>query len=135
MSHWRSHESDVLKDINKGMLATACKEIGVEMDETIKSISNAYGKSKVDAGIKFNGKAVSIGFLFKENNGKTELQLTGDFYATGLSESNFMDKLSQQYMKLHAVKSIEDDGTWLIDNITTDVNGDVVIVANMRESF
>lgn len=128
MSHWKKFEADVLKDINMETLTKAVKDLGVEMDTGIKSIRNTWGNETVSAGLKTNGSAIALGFNFKEVNGKTQLELSGDFYGTGLDERTFIDKLAQSYQKHNAVEKLEEQG-WTIDSIEFNEKNEIEIEA------
>jgi hypothetical protein len=127
MSHWKKFESAVLNNVKRNLLDTAVAEMGLQLDYNVKSVSNSYGKAAVDAGFKKNGKVVSVGLVFTMNKDKTEaIRLEGDFYATGLNESTFMDKLSQVYQKHNIINKVEREG-WTIekDTLKVDAQGNI----------
>lgn len=128
MSHWRKFEADVLKDINKDLLAKAVKDLGVEMNERIKNIRNTWGNEIVSAGLVKDGRPIALGFNFKNRNGKIELQLSGDFFGTGLDERTFIDRLAQAYQKHNAIEKLEMQG-WNIDEMNVNDKGEIVIEA------
>ncbi len=128
MSHWKRFESNVLADVKMDVLKLAAKDIGVDVDESITNIRNTWGNETVSAGLKINGSPVSLGFNFKNVDGKTQLELTGDFYCTGLNESTFIDQLSQSYQKHNAIEKLQEQG-WQMDSIETNEKGEIVIEA------
>ncbi|PTY93000.1 DUF1257 domain-containing protein [Heyndrickxia sporothermodurans] len=128
MSHWRKFEADVLKDINKDLLAKAVKDLGVEMNESIKNIRNTWGNETVSAGLVKDGRPIALGFNFKNRNGKVELELSGDFFGTGLDERTFIDRLAQAYQKHNAIEKLEMQG-WNIDEMNVNDKGEIVIEA------
>lgn len=128
MSHWRKFKADVLKDIDKEILKKAVRDLGVEMDETIKHISNTWGSEDVDAGLIKDGEKISLGFNFRNRGGKIELELSGDFYLTGLDERTFIDRLAQAYQKYNAIEKLEEQG-WTVDSIETNEKGEIVLEA------
>jgi len=139
MSHWKKFESKVLEDINREMLKEAIENMNkikngeetpmhLEMDKTISSIRNSWGNERVDAGLRKNGKAIALGFNFKDSNGKEVVELSGDFYSTGLVESTFMEQLSQVYQKYNIINKLEENG-WTVDDITINKNDEIVINA------
>jgi hypothetical protein len=132
MSHWKKFESNVLKKVKTDLLSVALHEMGLGIDTNIKSIRNSWGRDDVDAGlVDKNGNKLSLGFKLNSNGDDTSsLELTGDFYSTGLSETGFMDKLSQTYKKHEVMKQLE-DSRWQFDekDITTDADGNIVIDA------
>lgn len=125
MSHWKTFTSDVLTNTKTETLRTSLAEIGVELDTSIKNISNTWGKEPVDMGFKVNGRAIALG-LKEIGGGKMELR--GDFYGTGLNESQFMDRLSQTYQKHNITEKLQLAG-WSIDEVSVDANGDILIDA------
>lgn len=127
ISHWKKFTTNVLKNVQEDLLVRACTDLGISYDRTINSIRNTWGNERCDAGLIYNGKAIPLGFNFKVEDGKTKLELSGDFFATGLRESSFMDSLSQAYQKYNAQRQLEDQG-WIIDS-TIAVNSDIVIEA------
>ena len=128
MSHWKKFSSNVLEDINKDLLAKAVADLGVGFSEGIKSIRNTWGNESVSAGLTRKGQPIALGFNFKNRNGKLALELSGDFYGTGLDERTFMDKLSQSYQKHKTVKALEEQG-YQIDMNAMNAKGEVVIEA------
>lgn len=129
MSHWKKFSSNVLANVDKGILAKAVKDLGVEMDESIISIRNTWGNETVDAGLTKDGKAIALGFNFKDNEGKTELELSGDFYGTGLNEEEFIDKLSQAYQKHNAIEKLEAEG-WSVNSVEFNEKKEIEIEAS-----
>ena len=128
MSHWKKFSSNVLEDVNKEILAKATADLGVGFDESITSIRNSWGNEAVSAGLTRNGKAIALGFNFKQRNGKTALELSGDFFNTGLDERTFIDRLSQAYQKHKSIQALEQQG-WIIDMTQTNAKGEVVLEA------
>lgn len=128
MSHWKKFHADVLKDINKDLLAKAVKDLGVEMDESIKHIRNTWGNETVSAGLVKDGRPIALGFNFKTVDGKVQLELSGDFFGTGLDERTFIDRLAQAYQKHNAIEKLEEQG-WTIDTIETNNKGEIVLEA------
>lgn len=129
MSHWRKYQAEVLKDVDKDILKKALANMGLEMDESIKVVDNAYGSDKVDAAIKKNGKVIPIGFQFQEGeDGNTRVDVTGDFHGTGLNENTFVDELSQEYQKENVIEQCESQG-WVVDEVNVNENGEIEIEA------
>jgi hypothetical protein len=128
MSHWKKFESNVLENTKRSLLKAALVDMGVELDESIKSIRNTWGNETVDAGLKRAGKALALGLNFKTVDGVEKLELSGDFYGTGLSEHDFIDKLAQVYQKHNIIEKCEQQG-WTIDSVSLDDKGEIVIDA------
>lgn len=125
MSHWKKFTNDVLTNTKEELLRTSLSEIGVELDTSIKTISNTWGREPVDMGFKVNGKAIALG-LKKVDGDKMELR--GDFYGTGLREADFMDRLSQVYQKHNITQKLALAG-WSIENQLVNENGEIEIEA------
>lgn len=129
MSHWKKFESDVLSNTKRDLLGAALLEMGVELDNSIKSIRNTWGNETVDAGLKKDGRAIALGLNFKTGkNGTEKVELTGDFYGTGLSEQGFIDRLAQVYQKHNVIDKCEEQG-WLIEDVKTLENGEIYVEA------
>ena len=128
MSHWKKFEADVLKDVNMDLLAKAAQDLNVQMDTSIRSIRNTWGNETVDAGLRVDGRPIALGFNFRKVDGKNQLELSGDFYGTGLDERTFIDRLAQAYQKYNAVEKLEQQG-WMVDSLETNDKGEIVIEA------
>lgn len=128
MSHWKKFSSKVLEDINESTLQKAAEDLGVSFHKNIRHIKNTWGNESVSAGLKKDGRAIPLGFNFKNRNGKIALELSGDFYATGLDERTFMDRLSQAYQKHKSVEALESQG-YIIDLQNVNNDGEIVIEA------
>lgn len=127
MSHWRRYSANVLDDVKMDLLTKACTDVGVTFDTKIKNVGNSYGEgAKVDAGLKQNGKNLPLGFIFKQEDGKTKLVLEGDFWGTGLNERTFIDQLSQSYQKHNIMGQAQAQG-WFFDKNEVDKDGNVVL--------
>lgn len=129
MSHWITYKNDILKNTRKNMLEKALKEMGLELDCSIKSIRNTFGHETVDMGIRKNGEFVSLGFKEVKNGNDVFLELHGDFFNTGINQQNFMDTLSQYYTKNDIVDKIENNTSYDIESIETNENGEFEIMA------
>ena len=115
MSHWRKHTTDVLNDIKMSTFELAVADMGISMDRTITAIQNPWGKETVNAGLKKDGNAIPLGFNFVVKDGKTAVQLSGDFYSTGLNERSFIDLLAQHYQKHNTIETIAEQG-WTFES-------------------
>lgn len=128
MSHWKKFESSVLDNVKMSILEKATKELGVEMSFDIKSIKNAWGQEEVSCGLVKDGRPIALGYNFTEKDGKVSLELSGDFYSTGLDERTYIDRLAQEYKKHDTMEILNDQG-WTIDSMTMDENGEYQIEA------
>lgn len=128
MSHWKKFESKVLDNVDKGILAKATQDLGVTMNTNIRSIKNTWGNERVDAGLMRNGQPIALGYNFKKTQAGLKLELSGDFWGTGLSEGTFMDRLAQAYQKHNAIDKLEAQG-WTLESVETNENGELVLEA------
>jgi hypothetical protein len=128
MSHWKTFKSDVLANTRIDLLTKALTDMGVELDTSIKSIRNAYGNDQVDMGFKKDGHTIALGLKEVEKDGKTFLELKGDFFATGLDEAAFIDRLSQAYQKERIIQTLTDNN-YTIDSCKVNNKGEVEIEA------
>ena len=122
MSHWRTFKTNVLSDVSMPTLERALQQMGLGIDHTVKQVKNSFGHSQVDAALTKQGRALSIGFAFDQENGKMSLTLHGDFWATGVNEQGFMDKLSQHYQRFHIEEKARQQG-WSIESVTETAEG------------
>lgn len=118
MSVWKKVQSKVLyENVDKGILKEALSEMNVTLDETIKEVNNAYGRSKVDAGLIYNNKTTALGIVFNQKNG---ISLVGDTWQSGIVGDKQADKLinmiSQMYQKVKLKKELELQG-WNVEVI------------------
>lgn len=128
MSHWKKFQSNVLEDINKETLAKATADMGVGFDEKVKQISNTWGNESVSAGLVKDGRKIPLGFNFKHRNGKITLELSGDFFGTGLDERTFIDTLSQNYQKHKTIDALKEQG-WVVDTVEVNKKNEIEIEA------
>jgi hypothetical protein len=135
MSHWKKFESNVLKSVKRDTLGKALADMSTQLrsviglDYSTTRISNTWGKETVTAAFTVNGKVIALGANLSPNADGTEaLQVSGDFYGTGLNENGFVDKLAQSYKKVDIIEQVEEQG-WTIDEINFDAKGEVVIDA------
>lgn len=127
MSHWRKFNSEVLVDVKGTLLAKAAEDLGLRLDTNVKSIKNAYGTDKVDAGFVKNGRTISLGIQYeKGEDNKTRAYIRGDFWATGIREDDFTNRLSQAYQKYRIVDICENEG-WSLDSVKTNNNGEIEV--------
>lgn len=61
--------------VNMGILEKSLGELNLTLDESIKTVSNAYGKAIVDYALVNNGRVTSLGL---KANGKGGFSLEGD---------------------------------------------------------
>lgn len=128
MSHWKKFESNVLQNTKKDLLATALAEMGLGVNFNSKSIRNGYGHETVDAVIIKDGKELSLGFNFPMVADIEQLEVSGDFWATGVNEKTFMDSMSQIYQKHNLVDRLTSNG-WAIEEIKTNEQNEIEIEA------
>lgn len=101
MSCWRNYSCDVLKGVDKAMVAEAFSKMGLTLNEDIKTVVASYEgrRANVDAVVCKDGQPISLGVIF--DNGEDHLQILGDFWGTGFNEQKFTDELSRTYQRIN----------------------------------
>lgn len=133
MSHITTYQSDVLKNCKKGLLVRAAKDLGLKLDYSIKSIKNTWIHDVVDAGFVKDDKAIALGIKLHKEGRNTRVEVSGDFYGTGIEESSFIDKLSQAYKKHDVIYQCKKQG-WTVnaEDIKIDKNTNDIIISATR---
>lgn len=126
MSCWRTYTCDVLKNVDKGIVIEALKNMGLGLDEdAINPFGVFEGRNSIcDAVLTKDGKRISMGVLFDDGTG--HLMLVGDFWGTGLNSEVFQDELSRAYQRINVMTLAELNG-WTVDDATIEesANGSV----------
>lgn len=126
MSCWRTYTCDVLKNVDKGIVIEALKNMGLGLDEDAKRVYGVFeGRNSIcDAVLTRDGKQISMGILFDDGTG--HLMLVGDFWGTGLNSKVFQDELSRAYQRINVMTLAELNG-WTVDDATIEesANGSV----------
>lgn len=131
MSVWKKIESKVLASgVNMELFEKSLLEdIGATLDFNTKRIRNTWGSEEVDCAIVVDGRVRALGFRFTEENG---VELVGDTYGSGIAGDNnqeaLMNKIAKFYQKHNIKHKLESNG-WVIEDITTDENNEIVINA------
>lgn len=127
MSEWRMYENSFLKNTDYATLKTAAQNLGLDIDNTIKEVRNHYGSSRVDMAFVKDGKVLSIGLLINKDG---LIELHGDFYGTGVSEKDFIDKLSQQYSKEMIINKISKTSNYSVESTSVNKNGEIELMVS-----
>ena len=71
MSCWRTYTCDVLKNVDKGIVIEALKNMGLGLDEDAKRVYGVFeGRNSIcDAVLTKDGKRISMGVLFDDGTG------------------------------------------------------------------
>ena len=131
MSVWKKIESKVLASgVNMDLFEKALREdIGAVLDFNTTRIRNTWGSEDVDCAIVVDGRVRALGFRFSKENG---VELVGDTYGSGIAGDNdqeaLMNKIAQFYQKHNIKHKLESNG-WIVEDITTDENNEIVINA------
>ncbi len=125
MSHWKKFTNDALTNTNTEILGKALAQLGVTLDTSIKAIDNTWGHEPVDMGFVVDGQKIALGFKKIGN----KLELRGDFYATGLKEEGFIERVAQLYTKEDIVDKIQNQTQYEIESMETNANGEIEIMA------
>jgi len=118
MSEWKKYLTQVLSDVQTPLLEIALQKMNLALDRNINMISNSWGKEKVDAALIKNGQKMPLGFRFPVKDGKTSVELVGDFFATGLNEKTFMDNLAHYYQVERVETEAQAQG-WIVESSET----------------
>ena len=130
MSCWRQC-SCVLKNVNMAYLKEAAKRMGLEIDESVKTIGTSYGnyernRGTVDGAFVKNGKQLQLGYVLAGEDGK--LNVVGDFWSTGLNSETFLGTLGQLYQEINIQAQLELQG-YTVERVETNAQGDTEIEA------
>lgn len=130
MSCWRQC-SCVLKNVNMAYLKEAAKKMGLEIDESVKSIGTSYGnyernRGTVDGAFVKNGKQLQLGYVLVGEDGN--LNVVGDFWSTGLNSETFLGTLGQLYQEINIQAQLELQG-YTVESVVTNAQGDTEIEA------
>lgn len=127
MSEWRKYENNFFKNIDIPTLEKAVKSLGLGIDTNVKEVRNYYGSSPVDLAFVKNNHVLSIGLKFEQDG---NVALHGDFYATGIQETDFIDKLSQQYSKEMIVDKLSRTSNYSIESTTVNNQGEIELMVS-----
>lgn len=135
MSHLTTYKSDVLVNCKKSLLKKAVADLGLELDYSIKEVSNMWIRAKVEAGFVKEGKPIAVGITFEEEGAKKRLKVEGDFYGTRINEQGFINKLAQAYKKHDVIHQCSKQG-WIVDenDITIDNKTNEIVIEAHRYS-
>lgn len=116
MSVWRKVQNKALyENVNPAFLKEALSELNITMDDSVKEIQNAYGRSKVDAQLLYNNRLISLGIVYNARKG---IDLVGDTWNSGIVGDNqankLIDMISQMYQKVKLKKELEMQG-WSVN--------------------
>lgn len=134
MSHLTTYKSNVLVNTDPILLKKSLKELGIILDENVKTVKNSYITTNVDAAFIVNGNPISLGIVYEKNkNGNTEIKVSGDFWGTGIDQNDFIDQLAQTYKKYDVIDKCESQG-WNLDydNIYVDNETDEIVIQASR---
>ena len=128
MSHWVTYKNDVLVNTDIPSLKKALNNMGCKVFDNVKSIRNSWGNAEVDFAFAKNSDNPTLGFKEIVRQASKQLELRGDFFSTGLNQSNFMDELSQKYQEQHVLSTLEKN-QWYVENNNVDEEGNIIIDA------
>lgn len=130
MSKWVEYQKEALKDVRPELLEEALEEIGLGINHNVKKIS-AYGSgAQVDFCITKDGEDLSLGIKLIEEDGKTNAEIRGDFWGTGIDQEEFSNLVSQYYQKHRIVNTLEANGI-MIDKISNTKKNEIVLDISM----
>lgn len=132
MSHITTYKNQSLVNTDRARLNEALRELGITLDYDNRQIKNQWINDTVDAVFVHDGKRIAAGINFKMVDGKEEIEVTGDFWGTGLNQTELTNKLAQVYQKHDIVAKCREQ-RWFVDGNVEDIkeneNGQLVIQA------
>ena len=129
MSVWKKIESKVMdKNVSRSTLAKALEKMNITLDDSVKTISNAYGSDTCDAALinNANPSRVSLGVKFNAQGG---VELVGDIWGTGLGNDGGQEGLLDRIAHHYQVENITEQlsmSNWCIES-TVDKNGKTIM--------
>lgn len=105
MSVWTKVQTKVLeKKVDMKLFEEAMKGLDLTLDFTKTELSNSFGRSKVDAMLRYQGNSTALGIV---RNAEGGIDLLGDTWRSGIVKDKEHDKLvnmmSQAYQS-HKLK-------------------------------
>ena len=132
MSHITTYKNQSLVNTDRARLNEALREFGITLDYDNRQIKNQWINDTVDAVFVHDGKRIAAGINFKMVDGKEEIEVTGDFWGTGLNQTELTNKLAQVYQKHDIVAKCREQ-RWFVDGNVEDIkeneNSQLVIQA------
>ena len=115
MSVWTKVKTKVLeKKVDMKLFEEAMKELDLTLDYSKTELSNSFGRSKVDAMLRFKGNETALGIV---RNAEGGIDLLGDTWRSGIVQDKQHDKLvnmmSQAY-QAHKLKVQLTEAGWEI---------------------
>lgn len=132
MSKFVKYQTEVLKDVDRDLFCKTLEEIGYGYESDNASVNNSYGREKTDIVLKNrDGRELDLGITFlKDENGKLNAEISGDFWNTGTSQKEFTNLLSQYYQKNRIIDNLENSG-FMISETELNSEQEIVIGATM----
>ena len=115
MSHLTTYKNNALQNTNKEILEQSLLEMGITLDRNNRTIKNSYIEETVDAAIIYNGQRLCAGLNFKTDaEGNEMIEMAGDFWGSGLDQTEFTNKIAQVYKKNDIINKCRNQ-SWYID--------------------
>lgn len=131
MSHLTTFTNDTLTNCNRDLLEKSLAEIGVTLDYNTHHVRNSYIEANVDAALVVNGRVIAAGLNFIEKDGKETIEVSGDFFGTGLNQEEFTNRIAQVYKKNDIVNKCRSQRWYVNDSdVRENEDGDIVITAS-----
>lgn len=118
MSHLSTFKNETLKNVEKEMLEKSLAELGLSLDYNDKHFENTWIQDTVNYGtFRYHGKKIAAGInMVKDEKGDTRVEISGDFYGTGIDDSEIMNAIAQVYQKNDIVKRVT-NARWSVDSV------------------
>lgn len=130
MSVWTKVQNKALyENVDMAIFQEALLGMELTLDNNVKEVSNAFGKSKVDAGLIFKGNATALGIV---RNSRGGISLVGDTWKSGIvgdkQANKLINMMSQAYQKVKLKKELENQG-WVVNEV---VKQDKIVLECMQ---
>ena len=133
MSCWLKYECNALKNVDEKIIKDTFKELGYDLDETVKSVATSYfdgvesNYASCDAAIiDSNKNLIQVGVTYSNADGILEIQ--GDFWNTGIDHRSLIQKLAQTYQKNYLLEQLELNG-YTVESVETNNQNEIEIEA------
>ena len=105
MSVWTKVQTKVLaKGVDMQIFTEAMKDLELTLDYSKTELRNSYGKSTVDAMLRYQGKETALGVVKTSEGG---IDLLGDTWRSGIVRDNEHSKLVNMMSQAYQAKKLK----------------------------
>lgn len=118
MSVWTKVKTKVLeKNVNMDMFVEAMKDLELTLDYSKTELKNSFGRSKVDAMLRYQGNETALGIVRTPEDG---IDLLGDTWRSGIvkdkEHGKLVNMMSQAYQS-HKLKVELEAAGWDVTTV------------------